>query len=901
MVFNPNLESAPAPEQPVYSNISTGAEGGMATVAGNALEMLGGLFSQASERRQQRESSQIRQTFLNTLESVRALVDNGRFNEAQIAAGQAVSEYVGANGQFDAELRAAASSISGLPEDSFRVSPQALMAEAENQRRAALVQDNTFQAYMYLEQRANPELTPEQLFSVAEERYNRNNANAEIIAEGELTGQFNYEAEGRQAIFGMIDDFTQTSLGGLIDAVDNNVPVELNAVTSVETRFQALQMRIQRSLINASDDQRAEVQTQLDGVTNILTNLKTILSTEGQQENLNSFVNQMIMSRELTDYTPDQLVGAVLATNDLASFFMEGQDASQFFRERPELYDDVMNRVQITLNEQSLREAYSALPRQSDGTVNRNGLITIEDVPADIRESVQGIDETQLVSSLRVEGLLLGGVSTQEVTSASQADQLTNSTYRLGTWLLSTEGRPLTPNLLNNLGLTEGLSDRLNIIESMGLNDEAEAAARVALRSGLSTQMSSVRGYLDRIESVNEEAGLRWNPETEEYEITNMDYIEAYATEIGLSANMMVNEDGVISLNPLRRSDMSQWRGQLRQRLGRLDEAFQYRESLRLIEGAYNSLQVELPEDQAVAADTISALQDTPTGAGSEPIMFIDRLAMSESSGNPQAEITIGDGRVFVGLLQFGEARLQDYKNATGEQFTQEEFRNDPELQRRVNEWHIGDIDRAIDRLGGAAAGYSRDGLRAVAHLGGITGMRRFVESGGEYNPSDELGTSLQDYYDRFSGQGEIRQETLPPAGESTDTGRISVSAPQVDVPAMDTPAAPQTQPVAEQPQEAQPQEGETPRPAQPVVQGQNEEIARSLREIAQGVTFVSGAESAVAERANDVATRFESGEQIDMEEINRLISDALQLAPSEEKDQIVDRLYRVALQMRGG
>ena len=38
-----------------------------------------------------------------------------------------------------------------------------------------------------------------------------------------------------------------------------------------------------------------------------------------------------------------------------------------------------------------------------------------------------------------------------------------------------------------------------------------------------------------------------------------------------------------------------------------------------------------------------------------------------------------------------------------------------------------------------------------MAHLGGKSGMRRFVQSAGEYNPSDELGTSLQDYYDKFA------------------------------------------------------------------------------------------------------------------------------------------------------
>ena len=130
---------------------------------------------------------------------------------------------------------------------------------------------------------------------------------------------------------------------------------------------------------------------------------------------------------------------------------------------------------------------------------------------------------------------------------------------------------------------------------------------------------------------------------------------------------------------------------------------------------------------------------------------FLERLTQSESSGNTQAEITIKDGRTFAGKLQFGEARLQDYKAATGKTFTQDEFKADEALQNDVGAWHLTDLDKAIDDLGDVAAAYSRDGLRAVAHLGGKTGMKKFVQSSGKHNPADELGTSLQSYYDKFS------------------------------------------------------------------------------------------------------------------------------------------------------
>jgi len=130
---------------------------------------------------------------------------------------------------------------------------------------------------------------------------------------------------------------------------------------------------------------------------------------------------------------------------------------------------------------------------------------------------------------------------------------------------------------------------------------------------------------------------------------------------------------------------------------------------------------------------------------------FLDKLTQSESSGDSNAEITIADGRRFVGALQFGDARLQDYQAATDTSFTQDEFKTNSALQDRVAAWHIADIDKTIDGLGLNTDGFDRDGLRAVAHLGGKHGMKKFVQTEGEYNPSDELGTSLQDYYDKFA------------------------------------------------------------------------------------------------------------------------------------------------------
>ena len=130
---------------------------------------------------------------------------------------------------------------------------------------------------------------------------------------------------------------------------------------------------------------------------------------------------------------------------------------------------------------------------------------------------------------------------------------------------------------------------------------------------------------------------------------------------------------------------------------------------------------------------------------------FKERMRQSESSGNSSTQITLDDGRTMTGSFQFGDARLADYKKASGSSFTTSEFRDSPELQETVMDWHIADIDKTIDSLD--TRNLSRDGLRAVAHLGGSPGMKKYVNSGGKYNPSDEFGTSLSDYYNKFKTQ----------------------------------------------------------------------------------------------------------------------------------------------------
>ena len=157
-------------------------------------------------------------------------------------------------------------------------------------------------------------------------------------------------------------------------------------------------------------------------------------------------------------------------------------------------------------------------------------------------------------------------------------------------------------------------------------------------------------------------------------------------------------------------------------------------------------------------------------------------LVQSESGGNWQALNNEGYG----GRLQFGKDRLADAARAgvipagmTGAQFSQ----LPPEAQQAVEQWHFADIDRQAERMGlnsyigqtVAGIPITQDGIRAMAHLGGIGGAAKFLQSGGQYNPADSNGTSLADYAIKHGGRGGVA--SIGGAGAPSATGVSPVVA----------------------------------------------------------------------------------------------------------------------------
>lgn len=131
---------------------------------------------------------------------------------------------------------------------------------------------------------------------------------------------------------------------------------------------------------------------------------------------------------------------------------------------------------------------------------------------------------------------------------------------------------------------------------------------------------------------------------------------------------------------------------------------------------------------------------------------LLSQLIYSESGGNPNATRVNKDGRRFSGLVQMGEARLEDYNKANKATIKLDDFKGNPDLERSVISWHIRDLTALAEEMS-AKTGMDVNGLVAVGHLGGRTGMAKFAMSGGKHNPQDELETSLMDYYTRFKSK----------------------------------------------------------------------------------------------------------------------------------------------------
>jgi hypothetical protein len=172
-------------------------------------------------------------------------------------------------------------------------------------------------------------------------------------------------------------------------------------------------------------------------------------------------------------------------------------------------------------------------------------------------------------------------------------------------------------------------------------------------------------------------------------------------------------------------------------------------------------------QEQQATADGHQMSGGPMPAAGSPAMSGINAsLARTESGG----DYSIVNSEGYTGKYQWGKARLDDYNRANGTSFTLEQFRADPGLQEQAQAWHVRDIvSQTGDLVGRAVNGTTMTpaAIVAMAHLGGIGGARKFVETGGAYNPADSNGTRLSDYA-RIHGGAGIGEEMTGDAGADT-------------------------------------------------------------------------------------------------------------------------------------
>ena len=157
----------------------------------------------------------------------------------------------------------------------------------------------------------------------------------------------------------------------------------------------------------------------------------------------------------------------------------------------------------------------------------------------------------------------------------------------------------------------------------------------------------------------------------------------------------------------------------------------------------------------------------TGTAPPADSTPFEQQMGAAEGGGTAD-KVNAGG---YAGQFQFGSQRLADlglYTPAPGEgknewkgKFniapynvsTLQDFLGNPAAQHAAFVAHVANIDQAINNTPGADK-FDRNGLRAVAHLGGVGGMQAFVQSGGNLNSADTNGTTLKQYYQKFAQGG---------------------------------------------------------------------------------------------------------------------------------------------------
>jgi hypothetical protein len=162
------------------------------------------------------------------------------------------------------------------------------------------------------------------------------------------------------------------------------------------------------------------------------------------------------------------------------------------------------------------------------------------------------------------------------------------------------------------------------------------------------------------------------------------------------------------------------------------------------------------------------------------------KIRMSESSNKSAATATTDDGRLHAGLYQFGDARLSDYNRVNKTNYTAKDVAQMSSAeQEKIADWHFSDIDTYISDsgldkyIGQTINGVviTKSAMVGIAHLGGNSGLKQYLETDGRYNPGDGK-TKLSDYAKKFANASDT--PTSPEESDRTQS-TFSIAAPEQD------------------------------------------------------------------------------------------------------------------------
>jgi hypothetical protein len=134
---------------------------------------------------------------------------------------------------------------------------------------------------------------------------------------------------------------------------------------------------------------------------------------------------------------------------------------------------------------------------------------------------------------------------------------------------------------------------------------------------------------------------------------------------------------------------------------------------------------------------------------------FLDHLAQKESSGNYKVVNSYG----YIGKYQFGRAALKEvgYSDVTTLKFKKDPSIFPEEAQdtavvklMKINHSRLENLIMQWEGKTINGIEITESGLLAAAHLAGAGGVKRFLKSGGNYNPADGYGTRLTKYLKEF-------------------------------------------------------------------------------------------------------------------------------------------------------